>query len=190
MTNNNNQIDLGQIYGLTGCSNSKYVNPHGNNIHYPTLEQIANYNNLPSSPTGSMRDTRQSMNNGNQNASSNSNNSIDNPAMTNNMNMSQDNTIPQSTPTMDGSTTDGQEIYEYSQPYPITASNIQYLNSFLRTQIGRAIEVNFLLGGNTMMQVGGYLLGVGADFVLINEYGTNNITSCDFYNIKYIRFFY
>ncbi len=99
--------------------------------------------------------------------------------------------IPMSSPMRDSlGTANPQPIYEYNQPYSVTSQNIQYLNSFMRTQIGRMIEVNFLLGSTNMMNLEGRLLGVGANFILMNEHGTNNATAVDFYNIKYIRFFY
>ena len=81
-------------------------------------------------------------------------------------------------------------ITEYNQPYPITAESIQYLNGFLRTQIGRRVEIQMLVGTDNLVTKEGYLLGVGANYILINELGTSDITTCDFYNIKFVRFFY
>ena len=83
-----------------------------------------------------------------------------------------------------------QMITDYSKPYPITAESIQYLNGFIRTQIGRRVQVDFLMGNSELITKDGYLLGVGSNYILINEIGTNDITACDFYNIKFIRFLY
>ncbi len=83
-----------------------------------------------------------------------------------------------------------QLITDYSKPYPVTAESIQYLNGFIRTQIGRRAQIQFLMGNSELIEKDGFLLGVGANYILINEIGTNDITACDFYNIKFIRFLY
>lgn len=82
------------------------------------------------------------------------------------------------------------QITDFSNPFPVTAESIQYLNGFIRTQIGRRAQIQFLVGSNEVVEKDGFLLGVGANYILINEIGTNDITACDFYNIKFIRFLY
>lgn len=77
-----------------------------------------------------------------------------------------------------------------TQPYPITGESLQYLNGFLRTQIGRAVNVSFLIGTNTVTDRNGILLGVGANYILLNEAETDDLLACDFYNIKFIKFYY
>lgn len=72
----------------------------------------------------------------------------------------------------------------------ITGDNLQYLNGFLRTQIGRPVLVTFLIGTNTLTDRSGILLGVGINYILINETQTDDVLACDFYNIKFIRFYY
>lgn len=81
-------------------------------------------------------------------------------------------------------------ITNYSQPFLVTADSIQYLNSFMRTQIGRRVTVQFLIGSGSLIEKSGYLLAVGANFILLNEAGTNDILSCDFYTIKFVTFYY
>lgn len=73
---------------------------------------------------------------------------------------------------------------------PITAESMQYLNGFLRTQIGRRVRVDFLIGTNSFVDKEGILLGVGVNYILINETETDDITACDFYNIRFIKFYY
>lgn len=68
--------------------------------------------------------------------------------------------------------------------------SIEYLNGLIRTQIGRRASIDFLLGTTGMVTKDGYILGVGSNYILINEVDTDDITACDFYNIKFIRFFY
>lgn len=81
-------------------------------------------------------------------------------------------------------------ITEYNQPYPINASNIQYLNGFIRSQVGRRVHVEFLIGTNNIVEKDGYLVAVGANFILLNPLDTTDIIACDFYNIKFMKFYY
>lgn len=81
-------------------------------------------------------------------------------------------------------------ITEYNQPYPINASNIQYLNGFIRSQVGRRVHVEFLIGTNNIVEKDGYLVAVGANFILLNPLDTTDILACDFYNIKFMKFYY
>ncbi len=82
------------------------------------------------------------------------------------------------------------QITDIQNPYPVTPESLQYLNGFIRTQIGRRVSIDFLVGSNTIVTKSGYLLGVASNYILINELDTNDITTCDFYNIKFIRFYY
>jgi hypothetical protein len=77
-----------------------------------------------------------------------------------------------------------------TQPQSITANNIQYMNGFLRTQIGRPVKVDFLVGTNTLVDKSGILLGVGVNYILIQEAETDDLVVADFYNIKFIKFYY
>lgn len=81
-------------------------------------------------------------------------------------------------------------ITDVNNPFPVTPESLQYLNGFLRTQIGRRVSIDFLVGSNTIITKLGFLLGVATNYILINELDTNDITTCDFYNIKFIRFYY
>lgn len=91
----------------------------------------------------------------------------------------------------------GQQAGPGGQTIPIAAPSVQYagdslqyLNGFLRTQIGRPVLVTFLVGTNTLTDRSGTLLGVGINYILINETQTDDVLACDFYNIKFIRFYY
>ena len=85
---------------------------------------------------------------------------------------------------------DRQPITDLTQPMPVTAESLQYLNGFLRTQIGRKVHVEFLIGSNTMTDRTGVLVAVGANYILLNELETDDLLACDYYNIKFIRFYY
>ncbi len=81
-------------------------------------------------------------------------------------------------------------IHDLNQGTPITADSLQYLNGFIRTQIGRRVRVEFLVGTNTITDRTGILVAVGANYILINETETDDLLACDFYNIKFIKFYY
>ncbi|MCH5304149.1 MAG: hypothetical protein J1E41_04735, partial [Ruminococcus sp.] len=76
------------------------------------------------------------------------------------------------------------------RPYAVTRESLQYLNGFIRTQIGRRVTIDFLIGSNNLQSKSGYLLAVAQDYLLINELDTNDVTACDLYTMKFIRFYY
>ncbi len=195
---NSNQIDLGRIYGIKGTiSDTSGLEP-ANMIQsetIPSLEQIAAYNlasrgiqttpqmdKLPpitDYPTGVPYDV-----DFNDNIQTTDQPYVSTPTTALNSAMNQN------TPQMNINTTGNTAITDFSNPFPVTAESIQYLNGFIRTQIGRRITVTFLVGSNLLEEKSGFLLGVGANYILINELDTNDLTACDFYNIKFIRFYY
>lgn len=183
-------IGEGQTCNMQGCvpnviSQEKYV--------IPSIEQVAEYNrdslyNRNQSSMQNMGTNQQPTNQ--QNAA----------AVAQSMPQNAENQSIQSTPAtvLDyGATVDsnqlnamGTGVTDFQHPYPITPESLQYLNGFMRTQIGRRVSIDFLVGSNTIVTKLGYLLGVASNYILINELDTNDITTCDFYNIKFIRFFY
>lgn len=84
----------------------------------------------------------------------------------------------------------GTDFNEFANSVQVSPSELNYLNGFIKTQIGRKVTVDFLLGTNTMISKTGFLVGVASDYILLNEENTNDITTCDFNNIKFIRFYY
>lgn len=87
-------------------------------------------------------------------------------------------------------TTSGTMIQTGMPPSVVTPDSLQYLNGFIRTQIGRPVLVTFLVGTNTLTDRAGTLLSVGINYILIREERTDDVLACDFYNIKFIRFYY
>ena len=194
----NNNIDLGEIYGIKGLvADTQGLEPK-NQIQsqvIPSLEQIASYNLASRGilPPTQMRNTALNTDyptgvpydvNFNDNLTNNDQPYVSTPTTALNSAMSQ------TTPSITSDSGDNIAITDFSNPFPVTAESIQYLNGFIRTQIGRRITVTFLIGSNLLEEKSGFLLGVGANYILLNELDTNDITSCDFYNIKFIRFYY
>lgn len=87
-------------------------------------------------------------------------------------------------------TTQLMPITDTTQPAPMTADSLEFLNGFLRTQIGRRVRVEFLIGTNTFTDKSGLLIGVGANYILLREASTDDILTCDFFNIKFVTIFY
>ena len=75
-------------------------------------------------------------------------------------------------------------------PYEVTRESLQYLNGFIRTQIGRRVTIDFLIGSGNLQSKTGYLLAVAQNYLLLNEMDTNDVTACDLYTMKFIRFYY
>lgn len=63
---------------------------------------------------------------------------------------------------------------------------LQYMTGFLRTQIGKYVRIEQLIGSDTIESRYGYLVGVGINYVLLKELSTGNIMMLDFYNIKFV----
>lgn len=73
---------------------------------------------------------------------------------------------------------------------PQTVQDIQFTPGFLRTQIGRNVRVEFLIGTDSMTDRRGRLMAVGASYILLQEEDTDDILLCDIYSIKFVTFFY
>ncbi len=75
-----------------------------------------------------------------------------------------------------------------TQPEPLTMSSTEYLNGFLRTQIGRKVRVEFLIGTGTLLDRTGTLVGVGANYINLRLIESDDVMTCDFFSIKFITF--
>ncbi len=69
-------------------------------------------------------------------------------------------------------------------------ASLQYVNGFYRTQIGRYVRVDQLLGSNNMTQQEGFLIGVGYNYLLLQEGYTRNILVVDIYSVKNMYVYY
>ena len=80
-------------------------------------------------------------------------------------------------------------ITDTTMPPAMTMESMQYLNGFLRTQIGNRIKVSFLIGTNTYLDRAGKLLAVGANYILLQEAMSDDLLVCDFFNIKFVTIY-
>ncbi len=75
-----------------------------------------------------------------------------------------------------------QEVLDYNA--------VQYVNGFYRTQIGRYVRVTQLMGSNTLESQEGFLIGVGVNYILLQESLTGNVLVIDIYGIKNMYVYY
>ncbi|MEG0924881.1 MAG: hypothetical protein RR313_09025 [Anaerovoracaceae bacterium] len=68
--------------------------------------------------------------------------------------------------------------------------NLQYLNGFLRTQIGKYVKVEVVYGSTSVVEKSGYLVGVGINYIILQEFSTGNVLTIDFYSIKSAYIYY
>lgn len=83
----------------------------------------------------------------------------------------------------------GTEFTGGEQP-PLTTLSPMYTPGFLRTQIGRTVRVEFLIGTSGLTDRFGTLVGVGTSYILIQEAQSDDILLCDIYSIKFVRFYH
>ena len=72
----------------------------------------------------------------------------------------------------------------------IDYDSMQYMNGFLRTQIGRSVMVQQLIGSGNTVDRYGFLVGVGNNYLLLQDISNGNIMLVDFYTIKYVYIYY
>ncbi|NLK85889.1 MAG: hypothetical protein GX279_00150 [Clostridiaceae bacterium] len=69
---------------------------------------------------------------------------------------------------------------------PSTVENTFFTPGFLRTQIGRRMRVEFLLGTNLLTDRTGTLVAVGASYIVLKLIDSDDLMMCDIYSIKFV----
>lgn len=77
---------------------------------------------------------------------------------------------------------------EYTQT--IDVSDVQAFTGFLSTQIGRYMRVEQLIGSNIMEERFGFLVGIGTNFIILQEITTGNIMVIDLFTIRMTYIYY
>ena len=77
---------------------------------------------------------------------------------------------------------------EYSEILDYNA--VQYQNGFFRTQIGRYVKVEQLVGSDIIEEYYGFLIGVGINYIVLQDYDSDNIRVLDIYGIKNMYVYY
>jgi hypothetical protein len=68
-------------------------------------------------------------------------------------------------------------------------TNPGYTQAFLRTQIGKRVRIEFLIGTNTLVDRGGILEDVGISYIVLRDTEANNRVMGDLYSIKFVTFY-
>jgi len=107
-----------------------------------------------------------------------------------NGNMSFEETFPQILPNNPTFTVPANPLLpeEYSEVLDYNA--LQYMNGIFRTQIGRYVRVQQLVGSNITQDFDGFLIGVGINYIILQEYSNQDIRILDIYGIKQMYVYY
>lgn len=73
-----------------------------------------------------------------------------------------------------------------SNQMPETLTNPAFTAGYLRTQIGKLMRVEFLIGNSITDRVG-RLAEVGASFIILQALETNTRYMCDLFSIKFVN---
>ncbi len=194
--NDYNSIDLNELYNLNRCLGGNCVsNVISNQVPVPTLEELA-ADRVPNPDRNQALQTAV-----NETAFKDSSPILGNPLqMYQPITKSESEKYPTpaiineeikdndiDTPNNLGNGITAADLFV---PYEVTRESLQYLNGFIRTQIGRRVTIDFLIGSDNLTSKTGYLLAVAQNYLLLNELDTNDVTACDLYTIKFIRFYY
>lgn len=74
------------------------------------------------------------------------------------------------------------------EPGPPVTTDINYTQAYLKTQIGKRVRIEFLIGTNTLTDRTGILVEVGISYVIIRLVGTDDLMLGDIYSIKFVHF--
>lgn len=69
---------------------------------------------------------------------------------------------------------------------PQTLQSPMYTPGYLKTQIGKTMRVEFLMGSGPLVDRIGKLLEVGASYIILQPVGTDDRLLCDIYSIKFV----
>ena len=73
---------------------------------------------------------------------------------------------------------------------PPTTTDIGYTPAYLKTQIGKRVKIEFLIGTNLLIDREGILEDVGINYVIIKEAETDDLVLGDLYSIKFVKFYF
>jgi hypothetical protein len=97
--------------------------------------------------------------------------------------------LPQVYPTPPHFSVPGNPLLPEKYKEILSYENLQYMNGFIRTQIGKECMVTIVIGtSGTLASRLGYLIGVGINYILIQEACSESIVVLDFYSIRIIQF--
>jgi hypothetical protein len=75
------------------------------------------------------------------------------------------------------------------QPGPSVIGDAEYTQGFLKTQVGKRVRVEFLIGTNSTTDRIGTLVDVGISYILLRLAETDDLLMADIYSIKFVTIF-
>lgn len=66
---------------------------------------------------------------------------------------------------------------------------IEYTQGYLKTQIGKRVRIEFLIGTSSLQDRTGTIEDVGISYIIISQEETNTRLLCDIYSIKFVTFY-
>lgn len=99
----------------------------------------------------------------------------------------QEQTLPTARPSQDNeSSNDGEN--GLSLEHHLHEVSDKNMDAFLRTQIGKNVRMQFLIGTDTLIEKSGELLAVGNNFVVLREPDSGEVVVCEFGGTKFVNF--
>lgn len=99
----------------------------------------------------------------------------------------QEQTLPTGRPSQDSESSNDAEN-SLSLEHHLHEVSDKNMDAFLRTQIGRNVRMQFLIGTDTLIEKSGVLLAVGNNFVVLREPESGEVVVCDFGGTKFVNF--
>jgi hypothetical protein len=72
---------------------------------------------------------------------------------------------------------------------PEAATNPYYLAGYLKNYLGKNMMVQFLIGENSLVDRTGRLIDVGANFIVLQPVGSDDMLMGDLYAIKFVTIY-
>lgn len=70
---------------------------------------------------------------------------------------------------------------------PKDSDNSNYLQDYLKSIIGRFVNVDFLIGNDSLISKEGILKEVGTDYIVLEMVQSNELLLCDIYSVKFVQ---
>lgn len=65
----------------------------------------------------------------------------------------------------------------------------EYTQGYLKTQIGKRVRIEFLIGTSSLQDRTGTIEDVGISYIIISQEETNTRLLCDIYSIRFVTFY-
>ncbi|KOA19984.1 hypothetical protein CLHOM_15490 [Clostridium homopropionicum DSM 5847] len=75
------------------------------------------------------------------------------------------------------------------EPGAPVQQDVNYTQGYLKTQIGKRVRIEFLIGTGIVTDRIGTLLEVGISYVVIQPVDTDDLLMCDIYSIKFVTIY-